>query len=200
MLCAGWYQFFLRNPPVYLAGIGNCTPPKQMENSSYIAVETPCPVCRHRAMPINSYRTASPCKASKTKPSKPQNHSRPRLDSPSVVSPIASLYPSPPSQPSLPPDPTSLWRRILLHNTPHLLLIRRSILLEQVERVGLRGRLWIRLVEQRLDAEQDLLERNGGLPALLFVEDREADGARGVDVRVEEGGCEFALWGLGWVL
>lgn len=96
---------------------------------------------------------------------------------------------------------SSLLRRgVLFHDALHLLLVRLAVLLEQVERVGLGGGLRVRLVEQRLDAEQDLLDGDGGLPALFFVEDGEADGARGVDVWVEERGGEFALWGLGWVL
>lgn len=72
---------------------------------------------------------------------------------------------------------TSLRRRILLHNTPHLLLICLAVFLEQVERVGLRGGLRVRLVEQRLDAEEDFFDGDGGFPAFLFVEDGEADGA-----------------------
>jgi hypothetical protein len=86
----------------------------------------------------------------------------------------------------------SLWRRIILDDTPNLLLVRLLVLLEEVEGVGLRRGLGIGLVKQRLDAEQDLLDGYGGLPAFFLVKDREADGARGVDVRVEEGWCEFA--------
>jgi hypothetical protein len=43
-----------------------------------------------------------------------------------------------------------------------------------------------------LNAEEDLLDGDGGLPGFLFVEDREADGAGWVDVRVEERRREFA--------
>ena len=43
-----------------------------------------------------------------------------------------------------------------------------------------------------MDAQQDLFDVDGGLPAFFFVEDGEADGARGVDVWVEEGWDEFA--------
>jgi hypothetical protein len=85
-----------------------------------------------------------------------------------------------------------LRRRILLDDVAHLLLVRRSVLLEEVERISLRRRVRVRLVEQRLDAEQDLLDRYRRLPALLLVQDAEADGARGVDIRVEEGRGEFA--------
>ena len=43
-----------------------------------------------------------------------------------------------------------------------------------------------------MDAEKDLFDGNGGLPGFLFVEDRQADGAGRVDVRVEERWGEFA--------
>jgi len=86
----------------------------------------------------------------------------------------------------------SLRRRVLLDDIAHLPLVRRAVFLELVERVGLCGRVWVRLVEQRLDAEENLLDGYGGLPAFFFVEDAEADGAGGVDVGVEEWGDEFA--------
>lgn len=85
--------------------------------------------------------------------------------------------------------------RVVLDNLLDLLLVRGAVLLEQVERVGLGGRLRVRLVEQRLDAEQDLLDGDGRAPALLLVQDRQADGARGVDVWVEERRDELACWG-----
>lgn len=43
-----------------------------------------------------------------------------------------------------------------------------------------------------MDAEEDLLDGDGGLPGFLFVEDRQTDGAGGVDVRVEKRRGEFA--------
>jgi hypothetical protein len=99
-----------------------------------------------------------------------------------------------------PPSSDCLRRGVLLHNRPDLLLVRNLVFLEQVERVGLRGRLGIRLVEQRLNAQQDLLDGDGGLPALILVQDGQADSAGGVDVGVEERGREFALWRLRGVL
>jgi hypothetical protein len=78
-----------------------------------------------------------------------------------------------------------LWRGILLHDVLDLLLVCRPVLLKEVERIGLRGGLGVRLVEQRLYAEEDLLDRDRGLPAFFFVEDGQADGAGGVDVGVE---------------
>jgi hypothetical protein len=43
-----------------------------------------------------------------------------------------------------------------------------------------------------LDAEQDLLDGDGGLPSFLFVENRQTDGAGRVNVRVEKRWGEFA--------
>lgn len=85
-----------------------------------------------------------------------------------------------------------LRRGILLYDILNLLLVRGAILFEQIERIGLRRRLRVRLVEQRLNTEEDLLDGDGGLPAFFFIEDGEADGAGRVDVGVEERGHEFA--------
>jgi len=58
--------------------------------------------------------------------------------------------------------------------------------------VGLGGGFGVRVVEESLDAQEDLLDRDGGLPAFVFVEDGEADRSGGVDVWVEERWDEFA--------
>lgn len=87
-------------------------------------------------------------------------------------------------------------RLVVLDDLPHLLLVRYTILLEQIVGLGLRWRLRVDLVEKHLDAEKDLLDGDGGLPGFLFIQDRKADGAGGVDVRVEERGCEFACHDL----
>ena len=58
----------------------------------------------------------------------------------------------------------------------------------------MRGRLDIGLVvEQLLDAEQDLLDGDVRLPVLLFVEDREADRSGGIDVGMRQDWLEDAL-------
>lgn len=46
-------------------------------------------------------------------------------------------------------------------------------------------RLGVGVVEQVLDAKEDLLHRDGRFPRFLLVQDREADGAGWVDVRME---------------
>lgn len=82
----------------------------------------------------------------------------------------------------------------------NLSIIARAVLLEQVVGVGLSWRLGIGVVKKVLDTEQDLLDGDSWFPALLFVQDGQADCAGGVDVGVEEGRDEFALWWLRWVL
>lgn len=114
----------------------------------------------------------------------------------------------------------SLWSGILLDDPLHASLVLDPILLEEVICVGLGGRLGIWVVQKILNAEKDLLHSDGGLPSLLLVQDRQADGAAGVDVRVKqrrrefactkilnilqyvgkEGRCRLTLWGLGRVL
>jgi hypothetical protein len=85
-----------------------------------------------------------------------------------------------------------LRRRILLHDVLNLLLVRRPIFLEQIERIGLRRRLRVRLIQQRLNAQQNILDRNRRFPALFLIENRETNRARRVDVWVEQRGYEFA--------
>jgi hypothetical protein len=58
----------------------------------------------------------------------------------------------------------------------------------------LRRRIRVDLVQQHLNAQQNLLDRDRGLPAFFFVQNAEADGAGGVDVWVEERRRELALW------
>ena len=43
-----------------------------------------------------------------------------------------------------------------------------------------------------MNAEEDLLDGDGGLPGFLFVKDRQTDGAGRVDVWVEKRWGEFA--------
>jgi hypothetical protein len=88
-----------------------------------------------------------------------------------------------------------LRRRVLLNDLLDLALVRSLVFLEQVKRIGLRWRLRVGLVEQRLNAQQNLLDVYRWLPAFFFVEDAQADGAGWVDVWVEEWGYEFAWYG-----
>jgi hypothetical protein len=92
---------------------------------------------------------------------------------------------------------SNLRRGVLLNNSLDLALIRRLVLLVQIERVGLGGRFRVRLIEQRLNTEENLFDVDRGFPAFFFIENGEADGARGVDVGVEKRGYEFAYSLLG---
>lgn len=76
-------------------------------------------------------------------------------------------------------------RRVLLHNLLDLLLVRLTILLEQIVRFGLCRRFGIGVIKEVLDTKKDLLDRDRRLPPFLFVEDRETDSTGRVDVRVE---------------
>lgn len=82
--------------------------------------------------------------------------------------------------------------RVFLDKAPNLLLISDLVLLKQIESVGLCWGFRVRLIKQRLDAEQDLFDCNCRLPALLLIQDRQADCARGVDVRMEQWRDKFA--------
>lgn len=94
-----------------------------------------------------------------------------------------------------PADPELSGSRVLAHDTLDSLLVLDSVSLEEVVGLSLSRRLRVRVVEEVLDAEENLLHRDGGLPRLFFVEDRQAHGARGVDVRVEQRGNELACGG-----
>ena len=85
--------------------------------------------------------------------------------------------------------------RLLSHSS----FIGRSILLKHGECFALSGIVWVWIVEQVLNAQQDLLDRDSRFPTLIFVEDGKTDGARGEDVRVEERRGELALGWFGGV-
>lgn len=74
----------------------------------------------------------------------------------------------------------------------YLLLVGGAVLFEEVVGICLSRRLGVGLIEETLDAEENFLDRDCRLPRLLFVQDVQTDGAGGIDVWVEERGCEFA--------
>ena len=76
--------------------------------------------------------------------------------------------------------------RVIPDDLLDLLVVGSAILAEEVVGFSLSGRLGVGLVQQRLNAEKNLLDGDSGLPGLFLVEDREADGAGGVDVGMEE--------------
>jgi hypothetical protein len=81
---------------------------------------------------------------------------------------------------------------VVSYNPLDLVLICSPILLEEVVCVSLSWRVGVGVIEKVLNSEEDLLDGDGRLPALLFIQDRQADGARGIDVGVEERWDEFA--------
>lgn len=83
-------------------------------------------------------------------------------------------------------------RRVLTHHPTDTLLVLGLVLLEQVVGFSLRRRLGIRVVEQVLHAEENLLDGDCGLPRLVLVQDGQADRSGWVDVGVEQRRDEFA--------
>lgn len=75
------------------------------------------------------------------------------------------------------PTAPALRRDVLPDDALHALLILHTVPPEQVIGIGLRRRVWIRVVQQVLDPQQDLPDRDRRLPALVLVENRETDGA-----------------------
>ena len=77
----------------------------------------------------------------------------------------------------------------------HSLLVISSVLTETCVRLRLGGVLDVGVVEEVLDAEEDLLDGDGGPPVLLLVQDAETHCARWVDIGVEQWWHELHL---GW--
>lgn len=81
---------------------------------------------------------------------------------------------------------------IVFHYGFYLLLVSLAISLEEVVGIGLRWRIGIWVVEKILDAEKDLFDGDGWLPALFFVQDWQANSTGGINIGVEKWGNEFA--------
>jgi hypothetical protein len=89
---------------------------------------------------------------------------------------------------------------MFLDNLLNLPLISRPILLEQIIRIRLRGAVRVRIVQQSLYPQQNLLYGNRRFPSLLFIQDTQTHCPTRVHVGVEKGGREFALRWLGGIL
>lgn len=85
----------------------------------------------------------------------------------------------------------------LLANSP---VICSSVVPEHCIRVALRGIVNIGVIQQFLYSQKDLFDSNTRLPSLLFVQDRQTDGARWIDIRMEQRRRKFAFWRLGRVI
>ena len=81
---------------------------------------------------------------------------------------------------------------VLFDHLAHTFLISGSIFLENVVCICLRRRFGIGVVQQVLNSNENLLQCDRRAPGFFFIQDREANGARGIDIRVEEGRSEFA--------
>lgn len=65
---------------------------------------------------------------------------------------------------------------------------------------SLRGVRGVRLTQKMLDSHEDLFDGDSRSPVLFFVEDREAHGARRINIRVKKWRIELALWRAAWVV
>ena len=68
----------------------------------------------------------------------------------------------------------------------------RTVLLKEVVGLGLCRWLGVRVVQEILDAEQELLNSDGRSPTFLLIQDWQANCSGRVDIRVEKCWCEFA--------
>lgn len=66
--------------------------------------------------------------------------------------------------------PAKSWRRVLPHDLLDLFLVLGAILLEQVICFSLSRRLRVDLVQQHLDSQQNLLDRDCRFPAFFLIE------------------------------
>lgn len=69
---------------------------------------------------------------------------------------------------------------------------RLPVLVHQTARLGVEGAIWIRVDEQTLDGEQDLLHTVISRPVLLQRRDADLTGTR--DVRVKDGRGKSTAW------
>ena len=84
------------------------------------------------------------------------------------------------------------WCRIVFHNGFDLLFVGLAISFEEVIRISLCWRIGIWIVQQVLDTEENLLDSDGWLPTLFFIQDGKANSTGGIDVGVEKWGNKFA--------
>jgi hypothetical protein len=65
---------------------------------------------------------------------------------------------------------------VVLDDLLDLSFIRRSILLKQIVRIGLSWRVWVWVIEQVLNANQDRSDGDCWLPAFFLIENGQTDG------------------------
>jgi hypothetical protein len=75
--------------------------------------------------------------------------------------------------------------RVITNDSLDLGLVCGAIFLEEVVGISLGWRVGVGVIEEVLNTEKNLLDGNRRLPTLFLVQNRQADGTRGVDVGVE---------------
>lgn len=78
------------------------------------------------------------------------------------------------------------WGGVLLDDALDLSFVCRSVLLEESVGISLSWRIGIGIVEQVLNPQKNLLDGDCRLPTLLFIQNRETDRARWIDVGMEQ--------------
>ena len=82
--------------------------------------------------------------------------------------------------------------RVVLDDVLDLAFVRGAVLLKEVVRISLSGRIRIWSVQKFLNADKNLLDGDCRLPSFLLIQNRETDCARWVDVGMKERWNEFA--------
>ena len=84
------------------------------------------------------------------------------------------------------------WCWVIFDNVLDLLVICLTIFLKQIVGLCLGRRIWIWVIEEVLNPEKNLLDRDSRLPAFFLIQDGEADSSRGVDIWMEKRRHKFA--------
>lgn len=81
---------------------------------------------------------------------------------------------------------------VFLHNHANSTFILRTVLLEEVVGLGLCRWLGVGVIQEILDAKQELLNSDGRSPTLFLIQNWQANRSGRVDIRVEKCRREFA--------
>ena len=82
--------------------------------------------------------------------------------------------------------PVESWCWIIFDDLLDLSLVLRLIFLKNVVGFRLSGRVWIRIIQQILNTNDNLFDGDSRFPTLFFVENRQTDCAGWVDIGMEE--------------
>ena len=81
---------------------------------------------------------------------------------------------------------------VFLHNHANSTFVLRTVLLEEVVGLGLCRWLGVWVIQEILDAKQELLNSDGRSPTLFLIQNWQANRSGRVDIRVEKCRREFA--------